>query len=378
MRKLGIILLALLALLVAVPAGSASAAVAAPLGSFDSAVTNTFDNSVVMSGWALDRGVRNLPTSVEVTVDGATAGGWRMAAVLRTDVNRAESSTGGHGFSIRITLAPGQHVICVNTRSRADTQTTSLGCFGFEAYRMATQADMAAVARSIDPKGSINWLWRALPDGTSGLAQPWLRQVQIGSGHTIHNLRDVMIHEWSHVLQYRAFAGADPWWDAVQAFNALLGHPTDRQSYAGIEHGADCIAAALGAQYLGYGCSPALQVYANQIARGVMMNKLQGGVDSVTAAGSTVTVTGWALDPAAPTTSSTVLITDNGHAVTGWTRTAGTRVDVNRSTGTFGAHGFSVKVSLPDGQHRICVSAQFVKAGKAAATVGNCSTVTTA
>jgi hypothetical protein len=375
-RKLLVLLSALLALVIVAPTSAAAAAtVAAPIGALQSAVTNPANSTVVMTGWALDRGARTASTTVRVTVDGVASGGWRTAGVLRTDVNRAQSATGGHGFSISLAPTPGKHQICVDTRLRSGAQVTSLGCFSFTAYRMATAADMKAIAATIDPRHTIAWQWKALPAGTLGQALPWNGQVSIASGQTIHNLRDVMIHEWSHVLQYRAFGGS--WWDAVQAFNALIGNPTDRSSYAGIEHGADCIAQALGAGYLGYGCSPALRTYGALVARGVLMTKLQGAAQ-VTTSGSTVTVSGWAIDPAAPTTATTFVVTDNGKAVTRTAKTVVNRSDANTAVGTTGTHGFSVKVSVAKGKHVLCVSANYVATGKAAATVGKCTTVTTA
>jgi hypothetical protein len=376
MRKLLLLVSAVLALVIVAPASIAAAAtVAAPIGALESAVTNPANSTVVMSGWALDRGFRTASTTVRVTVDGVTSGGWRTAGVVRTDVNRAQSATGGHGFSITLAPKPGKHQICVDTRLRSGAQVTSLGCFSFTAYRMATAADMVAIAATIDPHHTISWQFKALPAGTLGQALPWNKQVGIASGQTVHNLRDVMIHEWSHVLQYRAFGGS--WWDAVQAFNALLGHPADRTSYAGIEHGADCIAQALGASYLGYGCSPALRTYGALVARGVLMTKLQGTAQ-VSASGSAVTVSGWTIDPAAPTTANAFVVTDNGKAVTKSAKTTVNRSDANAAVGTTGSHGFSVKVSLTKGKHLVCVSAQFVASGKAAATVGNCTTVTAA
>jgi hypothetical protein len=375
-RKLLVLLSAVLVLVIAAPVSIASAAtVAAPIGSLDSAVSNPATSTVALTGWALDRTALSASTTVRVTVDGVTAVAWRAAAVLRADVNRAQSATGGHGFSITVAPKPGTHVVCVDTRLRSGAQVTSLGCFSFTAYRMATAADMVAIGNSIDPHHTIAWQWTALPAGTLGQALPWDEQVRISSAQTIQNLHDVMLHEWSHVLQYRAFGGS--WWDAVQAFNALLGHPADRSSYAGIEHGADCIAQALGASYQGYGCSPALRVFGTLIARGVVMTKLQGTA-SVAVTGSAATVSGWAVDPAAPTTANTVVVTDNGRAVTASARTTVYRADANAAVGTTGTHGFSVKVALAKGKHVICVSAQFVATGKAAATVGSCTTVTTA
>ncbi len=376
MRRLLLLLSAVLALVLVAPA-AASAGTAGPKGGLEGASLNTFSNTVSITGWALDPGAKALPTFVQVTVDGVATGGWRTAAELRADINRTYGATGGHGFAIALTVPLGKHQICASARLRLSGSTTSLGCFSAEGYRMATKADMLAIARTVDPKSTISWVWTTVANGAAGLALPWDRTVQIASGHSVKNLRAVVLHEWAHVLQYRAFAGTDPWWDAVQAFNSLLGHPGDRTDYDGVEHGADCIALALGADYLGYGCPAALKTYGALIARGVLMNKLQGTA-AVTSTGRTATVTGWALDPASPTASTTVRVTDNGVAVTGWVRTTTVRADANRTTGVTGTHGFAVKVPLAKGTHRICVSGQFGSTGKAAANVGNCTTITAA
>jgi len=358
--------------------GVASAAVAAPVGKLESVQANAFSNTVLMTGWALDPSTRSRPASVLVSVDGTAAGGWRPAAVLRADVNKSFSAAGGHGFTLTVTLPSGRHTVCVTARAYISTgPTASLGCFAFQAYPPASKAQMLALAKTIDPQGTIAWSWTALPLGQSGRAEPWNKTIQIASGNTTRYLRAVMLHEWSHVLQYRAFAQIDPWWDAVQAFNALLGHPADRQDYDGVEHGADCIALALGADHLGYGCPATLRVYGARIAHGVLMNQPTGRLDSVSASGSTLTVTGWAVDPSHPTTASSVRITDNGRVVTGWAATSLTRTDINNALGVTGPHGLQIQLTLPAGSHRLCVAAIPVAAGRPSVTLPGCTTLTT-
>lgn len=375
-RRLTIVLFAFLLAALGAPT-IASAAAANPVGQLESVQATAFSNTVVMNGWALDPSARSRPTSVEITVDGTVTGGWRPAGVTRADVNSSQAATGGHGFSITTTPAPGSHTVCVTARKyAAAAPTTSLGCFAFRAYPAATKTQMNAIAKTIDPERTIAWSWTALPMGTSGQALPWNSTILIGSGDTTRYLRAVMLHEWSHVLQYRAFAPGDPWWDAVQAFNALLGHPADRRSYDGVEHGADCIASALGADYLSYGCPAAQRVYGARIARGDVMNQPTGRLDSATRSGSVVTLTGWALDPSNPTTASPVRVIDNGRAVTGWTATTLTRADVNTTLGVTGRHGFTTRLTLAKGSHRLCLSAAPVVVGRSAATAANCMMIT--
>ncbi len=375
-RRLLTALAALAVLAVGAPS-TASAAPASAFGKLDSVKATAFSDAVVLTGWAMDRSARGRSVGVMVTVDGHPRGGWRSTAVTRPDVNRAYSTAGAHGFNITTLVPPGSHTVCLVTRPVATAApTTSLGCFAFRAYPMATKAQMLAIAKTIDPRGTIGWSWASLPTGASGRSEPWARTIQISVGNTTRYLRAVMLHEWSHVLQYRAFGTIDPWSDAVQAFNALLGHPGDRHDYTGVEHGADCIALALGAGYLGYGCPVALRAFGARIAHGASMSQPTGKLDSAKLSGLTATLTGWALDPANPTTSGSIEVTDNGHAVTGRITTTVNRADVNAANGVTGRHGFQVRITLQKGSHHLCVLAAATTVGRAAVSLSGCTTVT--
>jgi hypothetical protein len=272
MRRILVLFSAALVLLLAAPASFA--ATAGPLGHLDVVNSSGFNNVVAMKGWVVDLAARTRSASVLITVDGKDAGTWTPTAITRADVNSALGTTGVHGFNISLNVPAGKHLMCVTARTYATNPgaTRALGCFYYEGYRQATKADMLAIAQTIDPRASVLWAWSTLPAGASGEARPWMNRIDIASGNSMHHLRAVMLHEWSHVLQYRAFSTPDPWWDAVQTFNALSGHPGDRTSYWGVEHGADCIALALGADYLTYGCPAALQTVGYQIAHGGSMS----------------------------------------------------------------------------------------------------------
>ena len=266
MRSLSVIALIVLAALLIRP-DVASAAAAAPHGALERVQVNDFSNTAVLTGWTVDPAQRNQPSSIMVTVDGVSSGGWISTRIVRADVNRSQQATGGHGFNVTVTIPVGKHTICATSQLRAGGYPRlALGCFAFTAYPVATAADLQRTATSIDPRHSIAWTFAALPTGVAGEALPWANSIHIAAGNSVRHLRAVMLHEWSHVLQYRAFSGQ--WGNAVQAFNAAGGDRGDRTSYNGVEHGADCIALILGADYLGYGCTPALQKLSARVARG--------------------------------------------------------------------------------------------------------------
>lgn len=375
LRLLSIRLLALLltalTLAVLVPAGRASAATPSPIGGMNSVQLSNTTNTVTLVGWTVDPSHRDRSNSVLVTIDHRSSGGWRGTTLTRSDVNRSANATGNHGFRITFALPVGRHTVCLTARpAAAATPTASLGCWVIQAYAKPTKANMSAIAKTIDPHGTINWVWTPSTRFT-GQAEPWNGRILISStGNQTRYLRAIMLHEWSHVLQYRAFGSGDGWWNAVQAFNALLGDAHDQDSYTGLEHGADCMALAMGANYLSYGCPAALRVFGTRIARGAHMDKPQGALGSAVASGHTMTVTGWSIDPANPVRSNTVRVTDNGKVVTGWTATTGNRPDINTINGVTGRHGFRLSVSVSAGRHQICVAAAPAGPGSAATLTG--------
>ncbi|MFS0705490.1 hypothetical protein AB6N23_13295 [Cellulomonas sp. 179-A 9B4 NHS] len=79
-----------------------------------------------------------------------------------------------------------------------------------------------------------------------------------------------------------------------------------------------------------------------------------GSLDSVTASGDTVTVTGWALDPDADASTS-VRVELDGTPTT--VRANLSRPDVGAAWGRGDLHGFSVALPATGGDHTVCVTA---------------------
>ncbi|WP_299952270.1 hypothetical protein [uncultured Modestobacter sp.] len=101
-----------------------------------------------------------------------------------------------------------------------------------------------------------------------------------------------------------------------------------------------------------------------------------GYLDTVTEASPGVfRLSGWALDRDAPTRSLQVHAYVDGRAVGAWVASAA-RPDVAKAhPGVGQAHGYSVDVSVPDGNHSVCLYAINVGGGSGNTTLG-CRTVT--
>lgn len=172
-------------------------------------------------------------TTLAVTIDGPVKG--------RVRVNP------GKAFSVRFIIPTGTHTVCFLGG------TVSLGCVKVTVLALATAANFAKQRDQIDPKHTEAWTLTAPTWSTSlGSTQPWNHTVRIDGSVPEVNLRSVMLHEWSHVLQYRAKNG--DWWAAVGHASAVYGYPaTDRNYTHGTEQEADCMAQVMGGTFHGYG-----------------------------------------------------------------------------------------------------------------------------
>ena len=95
-----------------------------------------------------------------------------------------------------------------------------------------------------------------------------------------------------------------------------------------------------------------------------------GHVDSVSAKGSRVTLSGWALDPDLRTSSMTVRVTE-GSAIRWQHTTANIRSDINSRYHTTGLHGFRAIFTATNGRHSYCV--YLINSGMGNASPRHCS-----
>ncbi|MDQ2756212.1 MAG: glycoside hydrolase family 25 protein [Actinomycetota bacterium] len=97
-----------------------------PIGHLDLAAWN--GSALVAAGWAIDPDTAN-PSSVSVSVDGATPQ-TIAAGAARADIARAYPAYGAnHGYAVTASAAPGPHSVCVTAlNTGAGTADTPLGC----------------------------------------------------------------------------------------------------------------------------------------------------------------------------------------------------------------------------------------------------------
>ncbi len=125
-------------------------------------------------------------------------------------------------------------------------------------------------------QSSGNWMTDLIPQVDPGGAAQWVLERNgawgASDGHTIYldpempaeNRFSVMVHEYSHVLQARAYGSLAA---SAVALSAIVGE--DPSSIAANESTADCMALLQGATWVGYGCDDAL--------RGAAASLLAGG-----------------------------------------------------------------------------------------------------
>jgi len=118
---------------------------------------------------------------------------------------------------------------------------------------------MTDLLPQVDPGGIANWVFER--NGSWGASD----------GHTVWIDPDlpsdkrfsVMVHEFSHVLQVRVYGSMDA---SVAGLSALIGGGTT--DVTANESTADCMALALGATWVNYGCQDSLQAAASAILAG--------------------------------------------------------------------------------------------------------------
>lgn len=309
----------------ATPSNPVAAAAAEAVGALET-VTAT-GAGIVVEGWAVD------PSGGEawadVTVDGFP---WPIMAtdVERTDIAARYPGTGAlHGFRSTIRgTGPGVHEVCgwawAGQQQRGDAVATALGCRQITVVLsrppILTLEAVVATATGITVSG-----WAVDPDRAGPVV------VVVGGGPVGGHLRtDVLRPD---------VAAAYPGTGDRQGFTATYAADPGTHRV--------CVTAI----------DDELLTYVPEQCRTVTIvdRAPTGNFESVTTSGSTVTLTGWALDPnkAGPATvTSTVNGVDAGSFVTDQPRGDVARVH----PGLGGVHGFRHTFSPGPGTHTICLS----------------------
>src|SRR6478736_6970316 len=281
---------------------------------------------VRVTGWASDPET-TAPLTIAVSVDGAVQ-------TIVADRNRPD--VGRHGFDATVGAAHGSHVVCVTAVNVGGGRSTVLGCQWVTVTNpipIGALESVSTTASAITVSG-----WALDPDTTEPIA----------------------VHVYVDGVG-RAVTADLPRPDVGAAFGKGSAHgfavtiPATGGSHSVCVYAINTPAGAnatLGCRTVAVGAPPV------------------GSLEAVTATASSVTVSGWALDP---DTSDSIQV----HVYVDGTGTA-VRADRNRpDVAGFGrgtAHGYSVTLPAAAGTRTVCAYAMNVPSGPATAL--GCRTVT--
>src|SRR3954452_3343041 len=284
---------------------------------------------MAFSGWIVDPSAPTQAVTAYVTVDGKAIG-TAVANLARPDVAKAHPSAGAnHGFHFIQRIAEGKHQICVkahnvgagaNVLLRCQTRTLDYGPWG------AVQSVRAAHGQVTTSGWTLDWDNRTAPLTVT---------VKVDGVAT------------SVVADDPNSAAAKLYPSAGKNHGFTVTRPAKQGSHQ------ICVSVT----NLGYGKNkafPCTTVTLNDSPR--------GGVDKAVQSSGKLRVTGWGLDPDAPTAAATVAvqIDKTVHQLTA----SADRPDVaQRYPGAGSKHGFAVSYALPEGKHNVCVTVHNVQFG---------------
>jgi hypothetical protein len=299
-----------------------------PFGNFEELVPSPSPHpGLEYRGWAWDPDYPD-PTFYSVYVDAAPDPSvWTTTAVPRPDVVLAYPGAGlSRGFDGVLELPPGPHTVCIFAQD-IDAGAVPIGC------RTAT------VPSSL-PVGNFESLWSA---GSNVTLSGWALDLDAPLGQPV----DV------HVYVNGSWGGATRT-DVARADVAAV------YVGAGILHGfTKSFTAGPGThQVCAYAIDPTTRANTALGCRWVTTGSSQpmGNFEALTSVGSTVTLSGWALDPDV-VGAIDVHVYVNG-AWGGAVSTVGVRADVGAVyPGTGDLHGFTKSFTAGPGTHQVCAYA---------------------
>ncbi|GCE77689.1 N-acetylmuramoyl-L-alanine amidase [Cellulomonas biazotea] len=294
---------------------------AAPIGAVDSVTTSA--TGVTVSGWTLDPDT-SASNEVHIYVDGV--GVSLVASLNRPDVAAVYGRGAAHGFTHTRTLAAGEHSVCVYSIDTAGGSPTLLTC---QSFTVGTPPPV--VARTA-PYGVID---AATATNTAITVTGWALDPDT------HNPIDVHVYVDGRGVSLRA-DGNRP--DVDQAFRKGAAHGWSYALDARPGPHDVCVHAindGPGDNTL-IGCRTVVVPDSAPI----------GVVDSMSASGGTLTVTGWALDPDTWASNQVHVYVDGvGYGLVA----DGERPDVAAVYGRGSKHGYTLRAPIGPGAHGVCV-----------------------
>jgi hypothetical protein len=308
------------------PLGCRSVSMAVtPVGNLES--VSAGGSAVAVTGWALDPET-SAPIDVHVYADGAPLGA-TVAGRSRPDVGAVFPASGpGHGFEFTAPIAPGPHSVCVYAINVGLGGTNpELGC--------------RSVVVGLPPIGNLE---AVTVNGFTARAVGWALDPDTS------NPIDVHVYVDGRAV---GTVADDPRADVGQA------HPA-----TGPNHGFDVELPLTGGVHTV--CAFAINVAGGSTnpllgCRTVDLSPWgvnpRGNLEAATGGSGVINVSGWVIDPSAPTAPVPVHVYVDGRGA-GALTASGTRTDV---AGVFpGAgpeHGYAGSVPATSGRHQVCVYA---------------------
>ncbi|WP_157970775.1 CAP domain-containing protein [Nakamurella deserti] len=333
-------------------------AAATPVGQFQS-LTAT-GATVRLTGWGLDPELATAASTIRVTdtaPDGSVATSTAQASIARPELAADRPASGAaHGFDHSyVTAGRGGHTVCATVvDTGAGLGDTALGCLTYTVGDPVGGVESATVTgRTLTVAG-----WAVDPDQPTAAATVTVTDRLAGGPAT----STTVVASAPHAGADRAVPGAGP----AHGFTVTA-------PISGVGEHAVCATVA-GVRAAGVvtdlGCRTVTVTPATPV----------GAFDTVgTPDRRSVSVTGWAADPDAPTTPSTVaVVITNSAGTTTTTLDAATGYPVDLGSGLGRDHAFSATLPLTaDGVNTVCVRSVSRSTATVTTDLG-CRTVTVA
>jgi hypothetical protein len=295
-----------------------------PFGNVELATT-TFD-SISVRGWAMDPDTTN-PVDVHLYVAGVWSGAVR-ADVARADIAAAYPGSGTlHGFTARLGASAGTHSVCTYAIDSAGGPNAPLGC------KTVTVVNAPPIANfeSLSAAGSTVTLtgWALDPDTVGPIDVHFYVDSAWGGAVRTTLVRSDVARAYPGTGDQHGFSAS-----------VVLGNGSHQVCAYGID-------TSKGAN-TPMGC--------RTVQVGPVNTQPVGNFESLSASGTSLTYTGWALDKDVAGPIDVHVYVDGAWG--GVVRTDVVRTDVARAyPGTGDLHGFTRTVAAAPGTHQVCIYA---------------------
>ncbi len=331
-----------------------------PFGNFEGA--SLWPGGVRLTGWSIDPNSAD-PIDVDIYSDGKFVAS-TLAGASRPDVGNLFATYGNnHGFDTVVDLPAGRHQICVyGINTGAGTVNSQLGC---KTETVISNAPHGSVEAASGNAGVLSVSgWALDPDTTNSIdVHVYVDGKFTGRTVASNSRPDV--------------AKVYPGWGTSHGFSTSVDVAGGVRTVCvyGINAGLGTVNSLLGCKIVS-----------------VSSGNPIGHLEAVSASSTTITASGWTLDPNLPDSISVAIYVDGKFVSTN--PAALSRPDVAKVYPTYGAaHGFSVTTPVPAGKpvpgkpvpgskagsgvkHQVCVFSLNVGAGTVNTLLG-CQSVTT-